>query len=128
MNKNRPYDNRDTRYSEDDRYNQHQNQRFEREDEVWEEDSWRWNEVRNRTRDSATRRDLMPGQVHVQGILRHSRSRHEPDMRDPDDDCLGDDAPLFEPTGDPLLDAKLSQEQAELASRLETVGEPTAGY
>ena len=116
MNRNRPYDNRDHRQNEEDRYDHHdrQQKRFEREEE-WEEDSWRWNEVRNRARDSATRRDLMPGQVHVQGILRHSR---EPRLRDPEDDCLGDDAPLFEPTGDPVLDAKLSQEQAELANRL----------
>lgn len=116
MNRNRPYDNRDHRHNEEDRYDHHdrQQKRFEMEEEC-DEDSWRWNEVRNRARDSATRRDLMPGQVHVQGILRHSR---EPRLRDPEDDCLGDDAPLFEPTGDPVLDAKLSQEQAELANRL----------
>ena len=35
----------------------------------------------------------------------------------PDDDCLGSDAPLLNPTGDPLLDARLEKEQAELASR-----------
>ena len=59
----------------------------------------------------------MPGHVHTLGILRHSRSRHEP--RDLDDDCLGDHQPLVNPTGDPRLDAKQAQEQAELASRSE---------
>lgn len=93
-------------------------------------DSWRWNEnggggrSNHHYQDSATRRDLMPGHVHVLGILRHSRSRRLPPpgenerrRHDPDDDCLGSDAPLINPTGDPLLDAKLEQEQAELASR-----------
>ena len=61
----------------------------------------------------------MPGHVHVLGILRHSRSRRQEGERhhDPDDDCLGSDAPLLNPTGDPLLDARLEKEQAELASR-----------
>ena len=46
-----------------------------------------------------------------------SRSRHEQQREDPEDDCLGSAAPLMDPTGDPVLDAKLSQEQAELTSR-----------
>ncbi len=83
--------------------------------------SWRWNETNGgRNQDSATRRDLMPGHVHVLGILRHSRSRREGEHQrehDPDDDCLGSHAPLMNPTGDPLLDARLEREQAELASR-----------
>jgi hypothetical protein len=82
-----------------------------------DDNNWRWNEVRNRNRDSATRKDLMPGHVHTLGILRHSRARHvEVDL---EDDCLGatDTAPLINPTGDPALDARLAQEQEELTSR-----------
>jgi hypothetical protein len=90
--------------------------------------SWRWNENgsgSHNQQDSATRRDLMPGHVHVLGILRHSRSRRLPleeRHHDPDDDCLGSDAPLLNPTGDPLLDARLEREQAELASRWVSTG------
>ena len=47
------------------------------------------------------------------------RSRHEHSEQHQDDDCLGSAEPLMDPTGDPLLDAKLSKEQAELANRWE---------
>jgi len=108
-----PYDNRNNRGGMPHHHEEeYPNQREE------DENNWRWNEVR-RNRDSATRKDLMPGHVHTLGILRHSRSRHERDEppRDLEDDCLGDAEPLINPTGDPRLDAKLMQEQAELASR-----------
>ena len=67
--------------------------------------------MRNRNRDSATRKDLMPGHVHTLGILRHSRLRHSDGHPgeaghhvDPEDDCLGssDTAPLLNPTGKSL--------------------------
>jgi len=74
--------------------------------------------------DQATRRDLMPGHVHTLGILRHSRSRHERADRDElllgeGEDCLlGEEGGLLvNPTGDPLLDAKMLEEQAELAKK-----------
>ena len=55
----------------------------------------------------------MPGHVHTLGILKHSRSRHDRNQRGgiEDDDCLlGDNEELsYNPTGDPLLDAKMLQ-------------------
>merc|ERR1719193_2405066 len=87
-----------------------------------------------RNRDSATRKDLMPGHVHVLGILRHSRSsrgntaHHHDRGGDLDDDCLGNEAPLVNPTGDPVLDAKLMEEQAELASRCRYFNETEDEY
>merc|ERR1719347_2083514 len=72
----------------------------------------------NRYFEQATRRDLMPGHVHTLGILKHSRSRHDRNQRGgiEDDDCLlGDNEELsYNPTGDPLLDAKMLQEREEL--------------
>ena len=61
----------------------------------------------------------MPGHVHTLGILKHSRSRHDRNNRElEDNDCLlGDNEELsFNPTGDPLLDAKMLAEQEELLS------------
>jgi len=94
----------------------HDNMRQQQTEQI-DDNNWRWNEVRNRNRDSATRKDLMPGHVHTLGILRHSRARHvEVDL---DDDCLGEsDTPLLvNPTGDPALDARLAKEQEELTNR-----------
>jgi len=67
----------------------------------------------------ATRRDLVPGHVHTLGILRHSRSRHDRDNAETfgEEGELGGDALLINPTGDPLLDAKMLEEQEELAKR-----------
>merc|ERR1719318_600935 len=66
-----------------------------------------------------TRRDLMPGHVHTLGILRHSRSRHDRDNAETfgKEGELGNDALLINPTGDPLLDAKMMEEQEDLAKR-----------
>merc|ERR1719193_2023918 len=75
----------------------------------------------NRYFEQATRRDLMPGHVHTLGILKHSRSRHDRNQRGgiEDDDCLlGDNEELsYNPTGDPLLDAKMLQEREELGRK-----------
>jgi len=63
----------------------------------------------------------MPGHVHTLGILKHSRSRHDRNQRGgiEDDDCLlGDNEELsYNPTGDPLLDAKMLQEREELGRK-----------
>jgi len=74
--------------------------------------------------DQAARRDLMPSHVHTLGILKYSRSRND---RERSEDCLlgegedcllGDEGVLLaNPTGDPLLDAKMLEEQAELARK-----------
>merc|ERR1719367_989169 len=74
----------------------------------------------NRYFEQATRRDLMPGHVHTLGILKHSRSRHDRNNRElEDNDCLlGDNEELsFNPTGDPLLDAKMLAEHEELSRK-----------
>ena len=72
--------------------------------------------------DQATRRDLMPGHVHTLGILKHSRSRHDRNQRGgiEDDDCLlGDNEELsYNPTGDPLLDAKMLQVVIRFSTKL----------
>merc|ERR1719483_72473 len=69
--------------------------------------------------DQATRRDLMPGHVHTLGILRHSRSRHDKDNAETfgEEGELGNEGLLINPTGDPMLDAKMMEEQEELAKR-----------
>jgi len=67
--------------------------------------------------DQATRRDLMPGHVHTLGILRHSRSRHDRDNAETFGEEGDSDALLINPTGDPVLDAKMMEEQEELAKR-----------
>ena len=64
-----------------------------------------------------TRRDLMPGHVHTLGILRHSRSRHDRHNLD----TFGEDqetaAMAAVATGDPLLDARMVEEEEEMARR-----------
>jgi len=71
--------------------------------------------------EQSARRDLMPGHVHTLGILRHSRSRHERERSDSGglEDCLeeGNSVLLANPTGDPVLDAKMAEEQAEMAKK-----------
>jgi len=63
----------------------------------------------------------MPGHVHTLGILRHSRSRHERERSEEGglEDCLEDGTSVLldNPTGDPLLDAKMAEEQAEMAKK-----------
>ena len=65
----------------------------------------------------------MPGHVHTLGILKHSRSRHDRNNRGgiEDDDCLlGDNEELsYNPTGDPLLDAKMMQVVMMFFARVE---------
>ena len=78
-----------------------------------EDRGWRWREKYDNH--SATRPDLMPGHVHVLGILKHSRSRQEDRQEDTDFDLEGDSVLSVNPTGDPLLDLELARE-AELAA------------
>jgi len=59
----------------------------------------------------------MPGHVHTLGILRHSRSRHDRDNAETFGEEGDSDALLINPTGDPVLDAKMMEEQEELAKR-----------
>merc|ERR550532_1237791 len=69
---------------------------------------------------SVTRRDLMPGHVHTLGILRHSRSRHDRHNHETfgDDDSSDPHAGLaVNPTGDPVLDARMVEEEEEMARR-----------
>jgi len=123
--------------SDQDRQHFRQHQDNLRQSNHDDENNWRWNEVRNRNRDSATRKDLMPGHVHTLGILRHSRLRHSDGHPgeaghhvDPEDDCLGssDTAPLLNPTGDPALDARLAAEQEELTNRARWFNETEDEY
>jgi len=74
---------------------------------------WRWREKYDNH--SATRPDLMPGHVHVLGILKHSRSRQEDHGGEGTDFDLEDQTLAINPTGDPLLDLELARE-AELAA------------
>jgi len=62
-----------------------------------------------------TRRDLMPGHVHTLGILRHTRSRHDRH----NSETFGEESERMaeNPTGDPLLDARMAEEEEEMARR-----------
>jgi len=106
------YDNR--RY---DRDNLHSNRHYDNRNS-YNEETFGASSV-GAYQDQATRRDLMPGHVHTLGILRHSRSRNDKDNAETfgEEGELGGDAPLINPTGDPLLDAKMMEEQEELAKR-----------
>jgi len=65
---------------------------------------------------SVTRRDLMPGHVHTLGILRHTRSRH--DRHNSETFGVGEESQMAQnPTGDPLLDARMAEEEEEMARR-----------
>jgi len=68
---------------------------------------------------SVTRRDLMPGHVHTLGILRHSRSRHDRHNHETfgDDDTDPHEGLAVNPTGDPVLDARMVEEEEEMARR-----------
>jgi len=69
---------------------------------------------------SVTRRDLMPGHVHTLGILRHSRSRHDRHNHETfgdDDNTDPHDGLAVNPTGDPVLDARMVEEEEEMARR-----------
>ncbi len=59
----------------------------------------------------------MPGHVHTLGILRHSRSRHDRHNLD----TFGEDQETAtmaaNPTGDPLLDARMVEEEEEMARK-----------
>ena len=62
----------------------------------------------------------MPGHVHTLGILRHSRSRHDRHNHETfgDDDSSDPHAGLaVNPTGDPVLDARMVEEEEEMARR-----------
>ena len=61
-----------------------------------------------------TRRDLMPGHVHTLGILRHSRSRHD---RHNHETFGEEEIAASHSTGDPLLDARMLEEEEEMAKR-----------
>merc|ERR1719471_1589230 len=63
---------------------------------------------------SVTRRDLMPGHVHTLGILRHSRSRHD---RHNHETFGEEEIAASHSTGDPLLDARMLEEEEEMAKR-----------
>merc|ERR1719195_2158616 len=65
---------------------------------------------------SVTRRDLMPGHVHTLGILRHSRSRHDRHNHETFGEEL-EEQMAANPTGDPLLDARMVEEEEEMARR-----------
>eukprot|EP00090_Calanus_glacialis_P045213 TRINITY_DN8250_c0_g1_i1.p1 TRINITY_DN8250_c0_g1~~TRINITY_DN8250_c0_g1_i1.p1 ORF type:complete len:769 (-),score=302.62 TRINITY_DN8250_c0_g1_i1:299-2260(-) len=109
-----PYDRRN------DRDNQHHNRHYDNRNSYNEETFGPSARTYQETHsDQATRRDLMPGHVHTLGILRHSRSRHDRDNAETfgEEGELGNDALLINPTGDPLLDAKMMEEQEELAKR-----------
>jgi len=69
---------------------------------------------------SVTRRDLMPGHVHTLGILRHSRSRHDRHNHETfgdDDNTDPHEGLAVNPTGDPVLDARMVEEEEEMARR-----------
>eukprot|EP00092_Neocalanus_flemingeri_P076161 GFUD01094428.1.p1 GENE.GFUD01094428.1~~GFUD01094428.1.p1 ORF type:complete len:645 (-),score=197.91 GFUD01094428.1:247-1908(-) len=105
-----------------DRDNQHHNRHHDNRNSYNEETfgpSARGYQGQGQGQGQATRRDLMPGHVHTLGILRHSRSRHDRDNAETfgEEGELGEDGMMINPTGDPLLDAKMIEEQEELAKR-----------
>ena len=58
----------------------------------------------------------MPGHVHTLGILRHSRSRHDRHNHETFGDEENSDpgtALVVNPTGDPVLDARMVEEEEE---------------
>ena len=62
----------------------------------------------------------MPGHVHTLGILRHSRSRHDRHNHETfgDEENSDPGAGLaVNPTGDPVLDARMVEEEEEMAKR-----------
>ena len=62
----------------------------------------------------------MPGHVHTLGILRHSRSRHDRHNHETfgDEENVDPGAGLaVNPTGDPVLDARMVEEEEEMARR-----------
>ena len=65
---------------------------------------------------SVTRRDLMPGHVHTLGILRHSRARRDRHNHETFGEEL-EEQMAANPTGDPLLDARMVEEEEEMARR-----------
>jgi len=97
----------------------------------------------NRYFEQAARRDLMPGHVHTLGILRHSRSRGEREVRgegrgdrgdrgggieDEDLQLGGEEGLSFNPTGDPVLDAKMLAEHEEMARKRRIYGRSEDEY
>merc|ERR1719516_711477 len=112
------FDRRNDHYDRrNDRDNLHHNRHFDNRNSYNEETFGPSARTYQEThQDQATRRDLMPGHVHTLGILRHSRSRHDREGRDDGglEDCLEDGTTvlLANPTGDPILDAKMAEEQA----------------
>jgi len=105
------YDKRD----KDNHYNRHYDNRNSYNEETFGPSARQYRD----NHDQATRRDLMPGHVHTLGILRHSRSRHDRNNAETfgEEGELDNDSMLINPTGDPLLDAKMLEEQEEMARR-----------
>jgi len=112
--RNDPYDRRNDR--DNLHHNRHYDNRNSYNEETFGPSARTYQETHS---DQATRRDLMPGHVHTLGILRHSRSRHDRDNAETfgEEGELGNEGLLMNPTGDPMLDAKMMEEQEELAKR-----------
>merc|ERR1719336_1901945 len=98
----------------------HQRQRFRhndpnrRNEETFGTAAVREAEFKEYGDQSVTRRDLMPGHVHTLGILRHSRSRHD---RHNHETFGEEEIAASHSTGDPLLDARMLEEEEEMAKR-----------
>jgi len=112
---------RDNQYYNDKREDGgHQRQRFRhndpnrRNEETFGTAAVREAEFKEYGDQSVTRRDLMPGHVHTLGILRHSRSRHD---RHNHETFGEEEIAASHSTGDPLLDARMLEEEEEMAKR-----------
>merc|ERR1719422_2745305 len=112
---------RDNQYYNDKREEGgHQRQRFRhndpnrRNEETFGTAAVREAEFKEYGDQSVTRRDLMPGHVHTLGILRHSRSRHD---RHNHETFGEEEIAASHSTGDPLLDARMLEEEEEMAKR-----------
>merc|ERR1719422_147970 len=118
---------RDNQYYNDKREEGgHQRQRFRhndpnrRNEETFGTAAVREAEFKEYGDQSVTRRDLMPGHVHTLGILRHSRSRHDRHNHETfgdDDNTDPHEGLAVNPTGDPVLDARMVEEEEEMARR-----------
>merc|ERR1719367_2180482 len=112
---------RDNQYYNDKREDGgHQRQRFRhndpnrRNEETFGTAAVREAEFKEYGDQSVTRRELMPGHVHTLGILRHSRSRHD---RHNHETFGEEEIAASHSTGDPLLDARMLEEEEEMAKR-----------
>merc|ERR1719516_88535 len=109
------FDRRNDHYDRrNDRDNLHHNRHFDNRNSYNEETFGPSARTYQEThQDQATRRDLMPGHVHTLGILRHSRSRHDRHNHE----TFGEEEIASHSTGDPLLDARMLEEEEEMARR-----------